>query len=115
MGRVLTDMLLVFRNVRFMTFLLIFSGFWAMFWQVFYSLPFYIKDVLHFSRFEILETVDAWTIILITVAATALAKRLKPMTAMTLGFALATASWFAHGLRRPRRGLRSSPHPSSSS
>jgi POT family proton-dependent oligopeptide transporter len=95
MGQVLRDAALVFKNVRFMTFLLIFSGFWAMFWQVFYSLPFYIKDVLHFSRFEILETVDAWTIILITVAATALAKRLKPMAAMTLGFALATVSWFA--------------------
>jgi proton-dependent oligopeptide transporter, POT family len=94
MERVFTDMLLVFRNVRFMTFLLIFSGFWAMFWQVFYSLPFYIKDVLRFPRFEILETVDAWTIILVTVAATALAKRLKPLAAMTLGFALASASWF---------------------
>ena len=94
MRRVLADMFLVVGNLRFLTFLLIFSGFWAMFWQVFLALPVFIKDVLHFPRFEILETVDAWTIILVTVAATALAKRLKPMTAMTLGFALATASWF---------------------
>jgi POT family proton-dependent oligopeptide transporter len=94
MRKVLADMLLVFTNARFMAFLLIFSGFWAMFWQVFYSLPFYVKDVLHFPRFEIIETVDAWTIILITVAATALAKRLRPMLAMTLGFAIASASWF---------------------
>ena len=42
--------------------------------QIFYSLPFYIRDVLKFDRFEILETVDAWTIILVTVAATALAR-----------------------------------------
>jgi proton-dependent oligopeptide transporter, POT family len=94
MARVLADMLLVFKNLRFMAFLVIFSGFWIMFWQVFYSLPFYVRDVLGFERFEIIETVDAWTIILVTVAATALAKRLKPITAMTLGFALATASWF---------------------
>lgn len=91
--RVLHDMLLVFGNLRFITFLVIFSGFWIMFWQIFYSLPFYVRDVLGFDRFEIIETVDAWTIILVTVAATALAKRLKPIIAMSLGFALASASW----------------------
>ncbi len=70
MGKVLADMLLVFGNLRFMTFLVIFSGFWAMFWQIFYALPFYVRDVLHFEQFEIIETVDAWTIILITVPVT---------------------------------------------
>ncbi len=94
LAKVLSDMLTVFLNLRFMAFLVIFSGFWVMFWQVFYSLPFYVRDVLKFERFEIIETVDAWTIILITVAATALAKKLKPIAAMTLGFALASASWF---------------------
>ena len=94
MGVVLKDMLLVFGNFRFISFLVIFSGFWIMFWQIFYSMPFYIRDVLKFDRFEILETVDAWTIILVTVAATALAKKLKPMTAMMVGFVLASGSWF---------------------
>jgi dipeptide/tripeptide permease len=94
MAGVLKDMLLVFGNLRFISFLVIFSGFWVMFWQIFYAMPFYIRDVLKFDRFEILETVDAWTIILVTVAATALAKKLKPMTAMTIGFALASGSWF---------------------
>jgi dipeptide/tripeptide permease len=94
LAKVFGDMLLVFGNFRFIGFLVIFSGFWIMFWQVFYSLPFYVKDVLHFDRFEIIETVDAWTIILVTVAATAIAKKLKPMVAMTIGFALASSSWF---------------------
>jgi hypothetical protein len=93
-AKVFGDMLKVFGNLRFMGFLVIFSGFWIMFWQIFYSLPFYVRDVLKFDRFEIIETVDAWTIILATVAVTALAKKLKPMVAMTFGFALATASWF---------------------
>jgi proton-dependent oligopeptide transporter, POT family len=97
MAGVLRDMLLVFRNLRFVTFLIIFSGFWAMFWQVFYSLPFYVRDVLHFARFEIIETVDAWTIIAVTVPAAALARKLPPLGAMTLGFALASASWFVMG------------------
>jgi proton-dependent oligopeptide transporter, POT family len=97
MAKVLADMVLVFRNFRFILFLVIFSGFWAMFWHVFYALPFYVKDFLRFGRFEIIETVDAWTIIFVTIPATAIAKRLKPLSAMVLGFALATASWFLMG------------------
>jgi len=94
MAKVLRDMLTVFGNARFMSFLVIFSGFWAMFWHIFYALPFYVRDYLKFPRFELFETVDAWTIILVTVPITALAKKLAPLTAMGLGFALATACWF---------------------
>jgi MFS family permease len=64
-----------------------------MFWQIFYSFPFYITDVLKFERFELLETVDAWTIILVGVPMTALVKKWRPITAMTLGFALASFCW----------------------
>jgi POT family proton-dependent oligopeptide transporter len=97
MAKVLADMVLVFGNLRFILFLVIFSGFWAMFWHVFYALPFYVKDYLRFARFEVIETVDAMTIIVVTIPATALAKRLKPLSAMVLGFALATACWFIMG------------------
>lgn len=97
MGQVLTDMFMVFRNFRFVSFLVIFSGFWAMFWQIFYSLPFYVRDILRFEKFEIIETVDAFTIILVTIPAAALAKKMSSMGAMTLGFALATISWFMMG------------------
>ena len=98
MAKVLRDMLTVFRNARFMAFLVIFSGFWAMFWHIFYALPFYVRDYLKVQSFELFETVDAWTIILVTVPVTALAKRLPPLSAMVLGFALATACWFVMGL-----------------
>jgi dipeptide/tripeptide permease len=92
-SKLFRDMILVFRNLRFMSFLVIFSGFWIMFWQIFYSFPFYVRDILKFERFEILESVDAWTIILLSVPATALAQRLKPIQAMTLGFLIASLSW----------------------
>jgi dipeptide/tripeptide permease len=93
MGQVLKDMVLVFGNARFMLFLVIFSGFYIMFWQIFYSFPFYVIEVLKFEQFELLETVDAWTIIILTVPATALVKKWKPITAMALGFAISSASW----------------------
>lgn len=96
-SKVFRDMMLVFGNIRFMIFLLIFSGFWVMFWQTFYSLPFYAKDVLHFERFELLETVDAWCIILLTVPVTALVKKWKPFSAMIIGVTIASLSWLVIG------------------
>ena len=93
LGQVFRDMLFVFKNTRFILFLVIFSGFWIMFWQIFYSFPFYITDVLKYEKFELLETVDAWTIILVGVPITAFVKKWKPITAMTLGFLIASCSW----------------------
>lgn len=92
-GKVLRDMLMVFGNGRFIGFLVIFSGFWIMFWQVFYSLPFYLTEVLRFERFELIETVDAMTLIIVTVPVAALVRRWRPIRAMTAGFALASCSW----------------------
>jgi dipeptide/tripeptide permease len=86
-------MMIVFTNLRFISFLVIFSGFWIMFWQIFFSLPFFVRDVLNFPRFEIIETVDAWAIIILTVPVAALMKKARPIVAMTVGFAIASASW----------------------
>lgn len=93
MGQVLADLLIVLRNGKFLLFLFIFSGFWIMFWQVFYSLPFYVKDVLHFPNFELVETADAWSIIVLQVGVTALTKRLRPILTMSAGFAVASFAW----------------------
>src|SRR5690606_4505017 len=95
--KVFQDMLLVFTNIRFMTFLVIFSGFWIMFWQIFYLLPFYTLDVLHFERFEILETIDAWCIILLTIPIAVVTKKVRPVVAITLGLMLASVSWIVVG------------------
>lgn len=95
--KVFSDMVLVFGNLKFITFLLIFSGFWMMFWQIFYSFPFYVTDVLQFKKFELLETVDAFTIIILTVPVTALVAKWKPITAMTVGFTIASLSWIIIG------------------
>jgi len=93
MTAVLRDMLTVFANLRFMLFLVIASGFYILFWQIFYSFPFYVKETLHYEKFELLETVDAWTIILLTVPATALVKSWKPIRAVILGFFIASVAW----------------------
>jgi len=96
--KVFSEMVLVFGNIRFLVFLLIFSGFWMMFWQIFYSFPFYVTEVLNYPKFEILETVDAWFIILFTVPIAALVKKWKPFTAMITGVLIASLSWFIVGI-----------------
>lgn len=92
-GKVFADMVVVFGNFKFISFLVVFSGFWIMFWQIFYSLPFYVRDVVGYSRFELIEAVDAAAIIFLTIPVTALMKRVRPLSAMILGFAVASASW----------------------
>jgi dipeptide/tripeptide permease len=104
-AKVVSDAALVFRNVRFIAFLVIFSGFWIMFWQVFYALPFYVTDVLKIERFELLETVDALGIIFLSVPATALMKKVRPIRAMAGGFAVASASWLVITVTRSWQGV----------
>ena len=96
-SKVFEEMILVFGNLKFILFLVIFSGFWIMFWQIFYLLPFYTKEVLNYPRFEIIETVDAWGIIIFTIPIAALVKKWKPFTAMTIGFFIASISWLFVG------------------
>jgi len=96
-SQVLGNMMMVFANIKFMSFLVIFSGFWIMFWQLFYTLPFYSTDVLKYEAYELLETVDAWCIILLTIPVTALVSKWKPIVAVTLGLAIASASWIVIG------------------
>lgn len=97
LGKVFSDMILVFRNIRFISFLVIFSGFWIMFWQIYLLLPFYSTDVLHYDNFELLTTVDAICIIFLTVPMAEVVKTWKPITAMTLGFIFATMAWILIG------------------
>lgn len=96
-GKVFADMAVVFTNWKFMSFLIIFGGFWTMFWHVFYLLPKYGTDVLNFERFELLETVDAACIIFLTVPMAALVKSWKPFSAMTIGFVISSCSWIVIG------------------
>jgi POT family proton-dependent oligopeptide transporter len=92
-GRILTDMLTVFGNLRFLLFLFLASGFYMMFWQIYYSVPFYARQVLHFERFELLQSVESMGIILLTIPVNILVKRMKPITAITTGMIIASGAW----------------------
>ncbi len=92
-GKVFADMTMVFANARFMLFLAIHAGFWTMFWQIFYLLPVYAQEVLGYTRFELLESVDAWFIIFFSLVSGTVFNSWKPFTAMIFGFIVASISW----------------------
>lgn len=97
-GKVFSDMVLVFGNLRFMLFLVLFSSFWIMFWQIFYLLPFYSQSVLNYPHFEVLESIDAWFIIFFSVFMASVFKKWTPFRAMTIGFMIASLSWIIIGI-----------------
>jgi len=96
-GKVFSDMTLVFRNGRFMLLLIICSGFWIMFWQIFYLIPPYAVQVLNFTKYELLESVGPWIIIGFSLLSGTAFNRWKPFTAMIFGFVMATISWMIIG------------------
>lgn len=91
---VLLHMGLVLKRFRFIIFLLIFSLYWMMFWQIFIIIPFYLTDFISKdSPFEIIESVDAWGIILLQLAVNRLTKNMAPITAIIVGFAFTILAW----------------------
>ncbi len=94
LGQKLKDMIHVMSNGRFMAFLLIFSLYWIMFWQVFVIIPFYLTDFISKSApFEIIESIDAWAIIFLQVIVNRMTRKMPPVTAIVIGFAVSTLSW----------------------
>jgi len=93
LGKVVKDAALVFRNLRFIGFLVIFTGFWVMFWQVYDLFPFYVRDVLKVERFELIGSLEAFSVIFLTVPVAALMKKVRAVPQMTLGLAVGSCSW----------------------
>lgn len=91
----LADMAKVLVNGRFMIFLLIFSLYWIMFWQTFVIIPMYLTDFISKNApFELIESVDAWAIIILQVIVNRMTKKLPPITAIVVGFGISTLTWF---------------------
>ncbi len=94
LGKKLADMARVLVNGRFMVFLLIFSLYWIMFWQTFVIIPMYVTDFISKSApFELIESVDAWAIIVLQVLVNRITRKLPPVTSIVVGFAVSTLTW----------------------
>jgi proton-dependent oligopeptide transporter, POT family len=84
----------VVSNPRFMLFLLIFSGYWIVFWQQFTSLPGYIhKFIDPNARVERVLSIDAAVVIFLTLAWNHLIRKIPPFRAVILGTLISALSW----------------------
>ena len=99
LGTKLKNLVMVLRNTKFMVFLLIFSLYWIMFWQIFIIVPYYITDFISANApFEIIQSADAWGIITLQLIVNRLTRHLSPRVAVTSGFAVSTLCWLVIAL-----------------
>ncbi|MBS1839889.1 MAG: MFS transporter [Acidobacteria bacterium] len=93
-GQVLRNFLTVLGNPKFMTFLLIFSGYWIVFWQQWIVMPVYLhqfvgKDI----DVERILMTDSLIVITCTIALNQLTKKLPAFTSIILGTFITGISW----------------------
>jgi proton-dependent oligopeptide transporter, POT family len=93
-GETLRNMIVVLGNLRFVTFLLIFSGFFVMFWQVYIALPLYVRGYVDPNApIDALIAVEGFGVISTTVLIAWLTKKWRPLPAMAVGVAITAVAW----------------------
>jgi dipeptide/tripeptide permease len=107
-GRVLLDMVLVLRNGRFALFLLVSSGFWFLYNQVYNVLPLYVERVVELDPpMELYTAANPITIVLFQLVITKLFGKMKPIRSIVVGTVIIGLSmlinlvpiWSAGGVR----------------
>lgn len=84
----------VVSNFKFMSFLVIFSGFYFVFWQEFIAMPLYVRKFIDpDANIEYLLAVDPAVVILFTIPVNYLVRKWKPFRAMTIGLLVSSFSW----------------------
>jgi proton-dependent oligopeptide transporter, POT family len=90
----LKNMFVVLANVRFVTFLLIFSGFFVVFWQQYISLPLFIRGFVDpKADVDLLLSVDATVVICCQILVALITRKVGAFTAMTAGLLITSLAW----------------------
>jgi proton-dependent oligopeptide transporter, POT family len=88
------NFLTVLSNPRFMLFLLIFTGYWIVFWQEFIVLPLYIANYIDpKADTELILITDPLIVICFTMLIGFLTKRMQAFHAITLGTLISSLAW----------------------
>jgi len=79
---------------RFMWFLVLFTGYWVVFWQQYISLPGYIHGYINpRADVEMILVTDGLTVICLTLAINFLTRRIPALRAVILGTVITSVSW----------------------
>lgn len=88
------NFLTVLSNPKFMLFLLIFTGYWIVFWQQYISLPGFIHTYIDpNARVERILVTDGLTVICLTMVINHLTRRIAPFSAVILGTLISSLCW----------------------
>ena len=84
----------VMMNARFMLFLLIFSGYWIVFWQQYIVLPIYIHGYIDpHADVELILITDAATVICLQFLVTYITQKIPAFRAITIGTLISALGW----------------------
>jgi dipeptide/tripeptide permease len=90
----LRNLVRVLGNLRFMLFLLIFSGYWVVFWQQYIAAPLFVRGYISPNAdVDLLLSVDAATVICFQLLVSYLTRRIPAIPAITLGILISSFSW----------------------
>jgi POT family proton-dependent oligopeptide transporter len=90
----LRNFVTVLTNPRFMIFLLIFSGYWIVYWQEFIILPIYVHDYVNSStNTEKMLITGPLTVIAFQLLVSFLMKKVAAFRAITLGTLISALAW----------------------
>jgi proton-dependent oligopeptide transporter, POT family len=88
------NFLTVLSNPRFMIFLLIFSGYWIVYWQEFIVLPIYVHDYVNSNTdTELMLVTGPLTVIALQLIVSFLTKKIPAFRAITLGTLISALAW----------------------
>ncbi len=84
----------VLSNPRFMLFLLIFSGYWVVYWQEFITLPLYVHDYIDAKAdTELMLITGPIVVICLTILVNFLSQKVPAFTAIILGTLMTGLAW----------------------
>ena len=79
---------------RFMWFLIIFTGYWVVFWQQYISLPVYIHNYINPNAdVEMILITDGLTVILLTIAVNYFTRKVPTFGAVIIGTVITSLAW----------------------
>ena len=90
----LTNIFTVLGNLRYVIFLFISSGFYVVYWQMWISLPIFMRRYVDpRAAVDRLLSIEAFTVIACQIVVTYLTRRIPTVETIALGFLVAALSW----------------------
>jgi POT family proton-dependent oligopeptide transporter len=94
LGQAARNFLTVISNPRFMAFLLIFTGYWIVFWQEFITLPLYVTKFIDVhADTELLLATGPIVVISLQMVVSFLTQKIPPFRAVVLGTLISGLAW----------------------